>query len=205
MYNYYVRQLQGSPDTIMINNDDQSTSNVSCLASPASRAGDIQSASNGDLNDTSGDDTSGYTTSGNFNDTSGDDMSGNLNDTRGDDTIGNLNDTSGNDTSSNLNDMSGDDTSGNLNDTSGDNMRSNLNDMSGDLSESTSNLSGSNVMLSDSVAAPESHDSDDIMDTNVYGAMEQMSSSSLGGWPKGTTNEAKAESLVNTKNWCAVK
>jgi hypothetical protein len=148
----------------MTNKDDQSTSNVSGLTSPASRAGDIQSASksaiNGDLND----------------------MSGNLNNKNGDMMSGNLNDTSGYDTSVNLNDMSG------------------------DLSESTSNLSGSNVMLSDSVTAPESHDSDDIVDTNVPDVMEQMSSSIWGG--EGTTNEDKAdkaELLVSTKNWCAVK
>jgi hypothetical protein len=42
-YNYYMRPLQGAPDTIMTNNDDQSTSKVYCLTSPASRAGGIQS------------------------------------------------------------------------------------------------------------------------------------------------------------------
>jgi hypothetical protein len=130
-------------------------------------------------------------TCGNLNDTSGDDMSGNLIHM-----------------SENLNDRSGYDTCGNLNGTSGNDMSGNLNDMSGYLSESMRNLSGSNVMLADSVVAPESHNSDDIVDTNVPDFMEQISSSILGGLPKGTTNECKAdkaESLVNAKIWCAVK
>jgi hypothetical protein len=48
----------------------------------------------------------------------------------------------------------------------------------------------------------------DGMDTNVWHRTEQTSSSSLGGKPKGTTNEAKseqAESRVNAKKWCAIK
>jgi hypothetical protein len=152
----------------MTNNDDQSTSNVSCLTSPALCAGDIhsvsESASNGDLNDTSG----------NLKDRSI-----------------NLNDTSGGDTSGNLNDTSGDDTSG-------DYMSGNLNDMNFDLSESTSNLSGSNVMLSDRVASPESHNSDDILDTNVPDVMEQMSLSSLGGGQKEPQTKPK---LTKPNHW----
>jgi hypothetical protein len=57
-------------------------------------------------------------------------------------------------------------------------------------------------------ADAEPSNSIDDMDTNVSNATEQTPSSSFGGWPKETTNEAKSEqakSLVNVKNWCVIK
>jgi hypothetical protein len=46
------------------------------------------------------------------------------------------------------------------------------------------------------------------MDTNVSNATGHTSSSSVGGRPKGSSNEAKeiaTEALIDAKNWCAVE
>jgi hypothetical protein len=77
-------------------------------------------------------------------------------------------------------------------------MSGNLNDMSGELSESTINLSGSNVMLSYSVAAADIHDYDDIVGINVPDVMEQISSSSLGGGQREPQTKPK---LTKPNHW----
>jgi hypothetical protein len=53
-------------------------------------------------------------------------------------------------------------------------------------------------MLSDSVTAPESHDPDDIVDTNVPDVMEKMSSSSSGGDQKEPQTKPK---LTKPNHW----